>query len=294
MLKKNEVFLLGTLLSLPMVTLAETGNDEYLSDWWHQSINLVGSNSTRFGPQKRADLYPEYRAWAHKDWFDFYGYADLPKFFGLGNVNDKGIWDNGSPFFMEIEPRFSIDKLTGLDLSFGPFKEWYFAHNYIYDAGSNEGQRQSTWYMGLGTDIDTGLPMSLSADIYAKYQENNYNAANENEWDGYRFKLKYVIPITQFWGGKLNYVGFTNFDFGSDLKEKSGGKQQFYSRTNSSIVTTNVLALVYPHWSYSASFRYFYHGGQFEEGSKAFNTNGGAVSIDSTGWAYYLSVGYTF
>ncbi len=50
--------------------------------------------------------------------------------------------------------------------------------------------------MGLGTDIDTGLPMSLSMNVYAKYQWQNYGAANENEWDGYRFKIKYFVPIT--------------------------------------------------------------------------------------------------
>ncbi|APR33851.1 nucleoside-specific channel-forming protein Tsx [Citrobacter freundii] len=293
-MQKITQILSGAFMLFPTLTMAASANNEYVSDWWHQSINIVGSNSTRFGPLKRADLYPEYRAWAHADWFDFYGYADLPKFFGIGNDNDIGIWDNGSPFFMEIEPRFSIDKLTGVDLSFGPFKEWYFAHNYIYDAGTNEGQRQSTWYMGIGTDIETGLPMTLSANIYAKYQGNNYNAANENEWDGYRFKVKYVIPITTIFGGNLNYVGFTNFDFGSDLKEKSGGEQQFYSRTNSSIVSTNVLSLVYPHWNFGATLRYFYHGGQFEEGSKAFNSDGDITSIDSTGWAYYLTVGYAF
>lgn len=293
-MKQIKHILSGAFMLLPTVALADAGNNDYLSDWWHQSINIVGSNSTRFGPLKRSDLYPEYRAWARVDWFDFYGYADLPKFFGIGNDNDIGIWDNGSPFFMEIEPRFSIDKLTGIDLSFGPFKEWYFAHNYIYDAGTNAGQRQSTWYMGIGTDIDTGLPMTLSANLYAKYQGNNYKAANENEWDGYRFKVKYVIPITTIFGGKLNYVGFTNFDFGSDLKDESGGEQKFYSRTNNSIVSTNVLSLVYPHWNYGATLRYFYHGGQFDEGSKAFSSDGDIVSIDSTGWAYYLTVGYTF
>lgn len=45
---------------------------------------------------------------------------------------------------MEIEPRFSIDKLTGTSLAFGPFKEWYFANNYIYDMGRNKSGRQST------------------------------------------------------------------------------------------------------------------------------------------------------
>lgn len=134
---------------------AENDKPQYLSDWWHQSVNVVGSYHTRFGPQIRNDTYLEYEAFAKKDWFDFYGYIDAPVFFG-GNSTAKGIWNKGSPLFMEIEPRFSIDKLTNTDLSFGPFKEWYFANNYIYDMGRNDSQEQSTWYMGLGTDIDTG------------------------------------------------------------------------------------------------------------------------------------------
>jgi nucleoside-specific channel-forming protein len=70
----------------------------------------------------------------------------LPVFFG-GNTDAKGIWNHGSPLFMEIEPRFSIDKLTGTDLSFGPFKEWYFANNYIYDMGRNKSvvRAPGTW-----------------------------------------------------------------------------------------------------------------------------------------------------
>ena len=179
-----------------------------------------------------------------------------PVFFG-GNSQAKGIWNHGSPLFMEIEPRFSIDKLTGTDLSFGPFKEWYFANNYIYDMGRNESGRQSTWYMGLGTDIDTGLPMSLSLNVYAKYQWQNYGAANENEWDGYRFKVKYFVPITQLWGGNLSYIGFTNFDWGSDLGDNDfrdlNGKK---ARTNNSIASSHILALNYDHWHYSVVARY--------------------------------------
>ncbi len=37
-----------------------------------------------------------------KDWFDFYGYIDIPKTFDWGNGSDKGIWSDGSPLFMEI------------------------------------------------------------------------------------------------------------------------------------------------------------------------------------------------
>lgn len=256
---------------------------EYLSDWWHQSINVVGSYHTRFGPQLRNDTYLEYEAFANKDWFDFYGYVDAPVFFG-GDSNARGIWNNGSPLFMELEPRFSIDKLTNTDLSFGPFKQWYFANNYIYDMGHNKSGRQSTWYMGLGTDIDTGLPMSLSMNIYAKYQWQNYGAANEDQWDGYRFKVKYFVPITEALGGQVSYVGFTNFDWGSDL-----GDQQ--DRTSNSIASSHILALNYDHLHYAFVARYFHNGGQWKNGSRPVWMDD---KIQSNGFGYYLVVGYNF
>lgn len=95
--------------------------------------------------------------------------------------------------------------------------------------------------MGLGTDIDTGLPMSLSLNVYAKYQWQNYGASNENEWDGYRFKVKYFVPLTDLWGGSLSYIGFTNFDWGSDLGDDNAydlnGK---HSRTSNSIASSHI------------------------------------------------------
>lgn len=121
---KKTLLAAGAVLALSSsftVNAAENDKPQYLSDWWHQSVNVVGSYHTRFGPQLRNDTYLEYEAFAKKDWFDFYGYADAPVFFG-GNSDAKGIWNHGSPLFMEIEPRFSIDKLTNTDLSFGPFK----------------------------------------------------------------------------------------------------------------------------------------------------------------------------
>ncbi len=71
--------------------------------------------------------------------------------------------------------------------------------------GRNKDGRQSTWYMGPGTDIDTGPPMSLSMNVYAKYAVAEHGAANENEWDGYRFKISYFALITDLWGGQLSY-----------------------------------------------------------------------------------------
>ncbi len=72
-------------------------------------------------------------------------------------------------------------------------------------------------------------------NVYAKYQWQNYGAANENEWDGYRFKVKYFVPITDLWGGQLSYISFTNFDWGSDTGDDSGyANNGIKTRTNNS------------------------------------------------------------
>ncbi|SQS92453.1 nucleoside-specific channel-forming protein tsx [Escherichia coli] len=96
---KKTLLAAGAVLALSSsftVNAAENDKPQYLSDWWHQSVNVVGSYHTRFGPQIRNDTYLEYEAFAKKDWFDFYGYADAPVFFG-GNSDAKGI----------LEPRLS-------------------------------------------------------------------------------------------------------------------------------------------------------------------------------------------
>ncbi len=138
-----KTLIAGALLATSLAGSAQAAESDpqYLSDWWHQSVNVVGSYHTRFGPQFNNDVYLEYQAFAKKDWFDFYGYLDLTNFFGMGNSNANGIFDHGSPMFMEIEPRFSIDKLTGTSLALGLFKEWYFANNDIYDMGRNSDNR---------------------------------------------------------------------------------------------------------------------------------------------------------
>ncbi|WET40478.1 nucleoside-specific channel-forming protein Tsx [Citrobacter enshiensis] len=284
-IKKHGIVLY--ILLVPFVGKAqEVKNDIH---WLHQSLSVIGRTDSRFGPRLTNDLYPEYTAVGRKDWFDFYGYADLPKFFGTGNHYDKGIWDEGSPLFIEIEPRFSIDNLTGLNLAVGPFKEWFIANDYVYDMGDNQASRQSTWYMGLGTDINTGLPIKLSANIYAKYQWQNYAAANENEWDGYRFKIKYSIPLTNVLGGRLVYSGFTNFDFGSDLAEKTYNN----TRTNDAIASSHILSLIYEHWKFAFTLRYFHNGGQWNSG-EALNFGDGPFELKNTGWGTYTTIGYEF
>ena len=94
---KKTLLAAGAVLALSSsftANAAENDKPQYLSDWWHQSVNVVGSYHTRFSPKLNNDVYLEYEAFAKKDWFDFYGYIDIPKTFDWGNGNDKGIWSD--------------------------------------------------------------------------------------------------------------------------------------------------------------------------------------------------------
>ncbi|SQB21678.1 nucleoside-specific channel-forming protein [Citrobacter koseri] len=96
--------------------------------------------------------------------------------------------------------------------------------------------------------------------------------------------MKYFVPLTELWGGNLSYIGFTNFDWGSDL-----GDSQY--RTSNSIASSHILALNYDHWHYSVVARYFHNGGQWENGAQPVWQS---ETVKATGWGGYLVVGYNF
>lgn len=57
---KKTLLAAGAVLALSSsftANAAENDKPQYLSDWWHQSVNVVGSYHTRFGPQIRNDTY---------------------------------------------------------------------------------------------------------------------------------------------------------------------------------------------------------------------------------------------
>lgn len=263
---------------------AQSKSSPYMSEWLTQHINVIGSHDIRFGPQPVDDVYLEYEFMGRKGPWDLYGYIDMPRFVGIGNGADKGAWNDGSPLFWELEPRLSINHLTGKDLSIGPFKEFYIAADDVFDLGHNRDGRQHTLYIGLGTDIDTHSRVNLSFNFYGRRQFENYRASNENSWDGYRAQVKYIVPLTQLANADLTWVGFTNYDFGSNLDKDNPGV-----RTSTAWVSTNVLSLSWTHWAVSVVGRYFHNASNFRSGADL-----GSFKAKTTGWGEYFIVTYSF
>lgn len=262
---------------------------EYISDWFHQQVQLIGSKDIRFGPQPVDDIYLEYEFLGTKGPFDLYGYVDFNKILGIGSDNDTGFWDGGSPLFTELEPRVSFNRLLDKDLSIGPIKEWFLATDYILDVGQGRDSRQNTLYFGPGVSFDTHSPINLETNFFFRRQFANYGAPNEFSWDGYRAQVNASVPLAHFDnGGRLLYVAFANYDFGSDLGDQPGSV-----RTSHALVETNVLILSYTHWRYFFAARYFKHGGQWQDGA-TLDFGNGPERLDENGFGYYLAAGWQF
>ncbi len=266
--------------------VSEKARSDYVStaDWHSHNITAIGAKDLRFGPKLKDDIYLEYEYFGKKGPIQYFGYIDMPRFFGIGNNASTGIWGKGSPIFMEHQPRLSLNDLVGKDLGVGIFKDWFAAVDWVYDLGTSKASRQNTLFVGLGTDINTYSKLGLSINFFGRKQYENYGAKNSNSWDGYRLQIKYRYPLGDLLGGKLNYSGFTNFDFKSKLGERTPTL-----RTNSATVATNALVYTRGHLKLLGVARYFHNGGQWKDEASL-----GGSTISSKGWGYYLGVGYIF
>jgi nucleoside-specific channel-forming protein len=98
MIMKKTLLAAGAVLALSSsftVNAAENDKPQYLSDWWHQSVNVVGSYHTRFGP--RSVTIPTWNTKRSPRKTGLISTATwmLPVFFG-GNTDER-----------YLEPRFS-------------------------------------------------------------------------------------------------------------------------------------------------------------------------------------------
>lgn len=245
--------------------------------WLNQTVYHIIQMHTMNGRAPINASYLEYEFFGAKGPLELFGYIDFPKILNLGNENSKGVWDGGSYFFTEIQPRLSLGKTIDKDVSIGPFKDWFLAADYTFDFGRNgPNSRSVNLYTGLGTTIDTGTPLRLQANAYKRYLGENYGLPNAKSWDGYRFQFVYSYPIKTFPdGARLSYGGYTNLDFGSKLHDLTGTA----SLTNEAAKSTHGITYSTKKYSLGFTAQYFGHGGQ---------------NRASTGWGGLIKMGLKF
>lgn len=263
-----------------------TKEENKVPSWFVNNVNVVWSQNTRYGPNPANSLYLEYELMGRQGIFDFYGYVDIPKTFGIGNDNVAGIWDKGgSRLFADLQGRMSINGLLGKGRNNSFLKEYFVALNYIGNFGKSKdyASAHSLWY-GLGVTVNTYSKLNLDVNFYLRKTFTNYGSGNEHSWKGYRIKLNWNYPICSLFNGNgaLTYVGFGDYDFGLDKRPKDRPSENISS--NNALQVSTVLSLSYKNLHIAPVARYWYHGGENRY-------NGAGPRVRTNGWGYYIVAG---
>lgn len=202
------VLSLGLLISGVSHAAEIKDGDIHKNDFKWFQFNLMQSidNKIPFGNQQ--DTYLEMEFGGRSGILDLYGYLDVFDVFDTSDSDRHG----GDNFFVKIAPRFSLDYLTGHDLSAGPFQEWYIST--LFNIGDRALFEQ---YVGIGTDIQIPWLGKLGANLMARYVRENFGAANERKWDGYILSTNWFTPFYTFANDSfISYQGYLDYKFGAN------------------------------------------------------------------------------
>ena len=185
MLKK--ILLLGSVLfSATVYAKYEPWNFTILE------LSLIKGNALPNGwGESQKDIVLELQGSTRYNLLDLYWFVDRSNIFKNSKLSDKNGVDNNYTY-LEINPRISIDGLTGKDLAIGPISEWFISYQFDYDnvRGKSWGKNQGIekHYIGFGNYISIPELKYLKFDyfktnLYARYIEKNYGRNEKNGMD---------------------------------------------------------------------------------------------------------------
>ncbi|QQX79173.1 outer membrane protein OmpK [Shewanella sp. KX20019] len=227
---------------------------------------------------------------------DLYGYVDV---FNLANSSSGDKTAGDSKMFMKFAPRFSIDAITGWDLSLGPIQEVYFSTLFnwgggaisgeytTYDTSGNEvtvsGGDVNMSFWGIGADVMVPWLGKTGMNLYGAY---DFNA---KEWNGYQFSMNWFKPVMNFDNGSfVSFQGYVDYQFGADEVNAYDENGDF---VNTTFTSSGGAAYFGLHW-HSENYALGY-------GLKGYKDvyllkDDGTFGLESTGWAHYLTATYKF
>lgn len=215
---KKTLLALGLAAAMPTFAADYTDGDTHKNDYKWMQANYMYSLD-EMPRLKDADEnghdYLELEFGGRAGVLDFYGYVDT---FNLLNSNDSDKGTGASKMFMKLAPRFSLDGLTGTDLSFGPVQELYLATLFNIGGGSIDADNGGTGdvnnaFVGLGSDIMVPWLGKVGLNAYALYD------VNKKDWNGYQISTNWFKPFYFFENGSfISYQGYIDYQF--EMKDK--------------------------------------------------------------------------
>lgn len=252
------------------------------SQW--ANLHLYKGVNQRGGPYSFDDTYVEFEFGGRYEWLDLYGYVDFID--ALNDSSSDKHKDNN--FFVDIEPRISIDYLLDKDLSYGALQELFFAFD-IYYADPTPGTEKGLKiiWMGLGSDVQVPWLGKTGLNLYTRYVEENYGASNEQSFDGYVAHINWFKPIYNFTENRfISFQGYLDYEFGSDIPQTNF---ETTYRTDDSLQSYLGLWLHDKKWAVGYGLKAYKDMTQWKDGEVL---NG--RKTDTTGFAHYFNVAYKF
>ncbi|TVU71971.1 outer membrane protein OmpK [Cobetia crustatorum] len=253
--------------------------DIHANDYKWLTFNLMRSEDNRLPFRNSEDTYLEMEFGGRSGIVDLYGYVDFFDIFDDSSDDQNG----GDNFFAKLAPRFSLDAMTGYDLSFGPVDELYIAT--VTNIGDN-GEFGGLWehYVGLGSDVQVPWFGKMGFNLYARYVRENYGGEDESKWDGYMASTNWFKPFVNFDDGSfIAYQGYLDYKFDADeVGSQAGRSVNSMEWFNGIYYHTQRFALGY-------GLKYYNNMAFFTDGSTATG-----VRQDTTGFGNYFSINYKF
>lgn len=271
-----------SILFLNINSFAKDINSITNSQW--ANLHLYKGINQRGGPYSFDDTYVELEFGGRYEWLDLYGYVDFIDALNSPSSDKHG--DNN--FFVDIEPRISIDYLLNKDLSYSALKELYFAFDIYYaDPTPGDDKGLKIIWMGLGSDIDIPWLGKSGVNFYTRFIEENYGASNENSFDGYVAHINWFKPLYFFNENRfISFQGYVDYEFGSDLDNNSFERTY---RTSDSFQSYLGLWLHDKKWALGYGLKAYKDMTQWKDNQDLF-----AKKTDTTGFAHYFNVAYKF
>ncbi len=283
------------LLGLTLLTTGLVASAEHYSQDINKNDDLFFNFKVMHGADQKNpfggqdDTYLELEFGGRKGIMDLYGYVDLLNVTGSTD-NDSY---NGDNFFAEIKPRFSIDGMTGKDLSIGPFKEWYIstwikAGDNAYDNGDfiPEG-KGGLWHngIGLGTDVEVPWFGTTGLSLLATYKREDYGSSADGEWDGYSFQWNWFKPLHFFENGSfVSYQGYVTYDFGANKVHEDDGRSDYSLQWYNGIYWHN------NDWAIGYGLKVYDNMANHKDGYEY----APGKTQDTSGVGHYFDIGYKF
>ncbi|UJF18846.1 outer membrane protein OmpK [Vibrio sp. SS-MA-C1-2] len=217
---------------------------------------------------------------------DLYGYLDI---FNI-TENSHSDKDGQNKMYLKLNPRFSLDAMTGKDLSFGPVQELYIATLFEIGGGGasydgykekSDGSYEEVTYggtdtngykVGLGSDIMVPWLGKMGLNLYAVYD------MNAKAWNGAQISTNWFKPFYTFNNDSfLSFQGYVDWQFSDDsfkgTKQADNGGGAFFG--------------LYWHSEH-------YAAGYGLKGYKDVYLIPDTTDFASSGWSHYFSVTYKF